>query len=218
MPRPLLLGHRGARASASIAENTFRSFDLALQHGCDGFEFDMRRTVDARPVICHDPRHHGVEIALVKGESLPDLPVLEDLLVRYQRRAFLDIELKVPGLESSTLGVLQRYLPERGFVVSSFLPQVVREVAILDARIPLGIICDTREQLARWHHLPITHVMPHHKLVSRDLVEEAHAANKKVFVWTINRAEDMVRFADWGADAIISDDTELLVRTLGKTS
>ena len=26
----------------------------------------------------------------------------------------------------------------------------------------------------------------------------------------------MIRFADWGVDAIISDDTELLVRTLGR--
>ena len=31
---PLLLGHRGARASTGIPENTFASFDLALEHGC----------------------------------------------------------------------------------------------------------------------------------------------------------------------------------------
>lgn len=218
MPRPLLLGHRGARASFSVAENTFPAFDLALEHGCDGFEFDVRLTGDGRLVICHDPRHQGIEIAEAKRDCLRDLPVLQDLLARYQRRAFVDIELKVPGLELSTLAALREHCPERGFVVSSFLPQVVQELAMRDGRIPLGIICDTREQLARWHRLPITHLMPQLKLVSRNLAEEAHAAGKKVFVWAVNRAKDMRRFAEWGVDAIISDETESLVGTLGKTS
>ena len=49
-------------------------------------------------------------------------------------------------------------------------------------------------------------------------MDEVHRTGKQVFVWTVNRAEDMVRLAKWGVDAIISDDTELLVRTLGKPS
>ena len=39
----LLLGHRGARQYAT--ENSFDAFDVALEHGCDGFEFDVRRDV-----------------------------------------------------------------------------------------------------------------------------------------------------------------------------
>ncbi len=50
----LLLGHRGARKYAP--ENTFAAFDLALTHGADGFEFDVRRTRDGANVIGHDPR------------------------------------------------------------------------------------------------------------------------------------------------------------------
>jgi glycerophosphoryl diester phosphodiesterase len=218
MPHPLLLGHRGARAGTSIPENSFASFDVALQHGCHGFEFDVRLTGDGRSVICHDPRYKGIEISQAMGDTLPELPLFGNLLARYQSRAFLDIELKVPGLEEATLAALRRHSPERGFVVSSFLPAVLQEINTRDAAIPLGIICDQREQLARWRELPITHVIPHHSLASRELVDEVHQAGKQVFVWTVNRAEDMVRLANWGADAIISDDTELLVRTLGKTS
>ena len=152
------------------------------------------------------------------GDSLPDLPLFEDVLARYQSRAFLDIELKVPGLEEAILTALRRHSPEHGFVVSSFLPAVLHEINTRDAAVPLGIICDQREQLARWCQLPITHVIPYHSLVSRELVDEVHKAGKQVFVWTVNRVEDMVRLANWGADAIISDETELLVRTLGETS
>ncbi len=63
--RPLLLGHRGARRAAP--ENTLEAFDLALAHGCDGFEFDVRMTRDGRCVICHDPRLRGREIAHARG-------------------------------------------------------------------------------------------------------------------------------------------------------
>ncbi len=42
-----------------------------------------------------------------------------------------------------------------------------------------------------------------------------HAAGKKIMVWTVNRAERMRVLAEWGVDAIISDDTELLVRLRG---
>jgi len=31
------------------------AFNLALEHGCDGFEFDVRYTQDDRAVICHNP-------------------------------------------------------------------------------------------------------------------------------------------------------------------
>ena len=44
--RPLLLGHRGARATRHVPENTLASFELCLEHGCDGFEFDIRRSSD----------------------------------------------------------------------------------------------------------------------------------------------------------------------------
>ena len=64
--RPLLLGHRGARALKSIPENTLASFDQALADGCDGFEFDVRLTADGTPAICHDPQSGSLEIARLK--------------------------------------------------------------------------------------------------------------------------------------------------------
>ncbi|MBZ5549684.1 MAG: glycerophosphodiester phosphodiesterase [Acidobacteriia bacterium] len=70
MTQPLLLGHRGARASRNIPENTLASFELCLQHGCDGFEFDVRRSADGAAVICHDAKYNGMEIAKTPSKSL----------------------------------------------------------------------------------------------------------------------------------------------------
>jgi len=212
---PLLLGHRGARAREGIPENTFESFDQALADGCDGFEFDVRLTADGVAVICHDPQSQGIEIATASARECVGLPRLEDVVARYGQRAFLDIELKVPGLERAAAAALKEHWPERGFVVSSFLPEVVLAMHAGEAAIPAGLICETRAELLRWTDLPITYVVPHRKLVDARLVQQVQRAGKKILVWTVNSPAKMQQLRDWGADGIISDDTSLLARTLG---
>src|ERR1700735_1299013 len=115
---PLLLGHRGARGVKSIRENTLQAFDLALAQGCDGFEFDVRLTKDGQAVISHDAKSRRFEIARCAAKSL-ELPLLAEVLRRYRQKAFLDIELKVPGLEAITLDLIHKHAPTRGFVLSS---------------------------------------------------------------------------------------------------
>jgi glycerophosphoryl diester phosphodiesterase len=210
MSLPILLGHRGARAFRPIPENTLASFELCLQHGCDGFEFDVRRSADGQAVICHDATIDGMEIENTAANSLP-LPTLEEVLQQFAHRAFLDIELKVAGLELQTLAELRKHPPQKGYVVSSFLPDVLTAIHDLGSAIPLGFLCDTPDQLRSWHETPAEWVIPQFKLTDRELVELVHAAGKRIMVWTVNRAERMREFAGWGVDAIISDETELLV-------
>jgi glycerophosphoryl diester phosphodiesterase len=210
---PLLLGHRGARASTSVPENTSASFDLALKQGCDGFEFDVRLTGRGQALVCHDPKVDGVTVSQATADQLLHLPRLEEVLQRYGQRAFLDIELKVPGLESKVLDALREYRMEEDYVVSSFLPKVVLELKTRSAKIKAGIICDKPGQLASWRETNAEYVIPHYSLVTRDLAREVHSAEKKLFTWTVNDPNTMLRLADWGIDGIISDDTQSLVDT-----
>jgi len=212
MSRPLLLGHRGARACKSIAENTLASFDRALADGCDGFEFDVRLTADGQAVVCHDPTSAGLEIARAAAGQLPALPRLHDVLERYPQ-AFLDIELKVAGLEKLVVDALQARGGRR-FVVSSFLPEALKTLRAAAATIPLGLICKTNAQLDRWNRLPVEYVIAHRSLVTQNLVADIHTAGREFMVWTVNTAAEIKRFASWGVDGIISDDTKLLCRTL----
>jgi glycerophosphoryl diester phosphodiesterase len=212
--RPLLLGHRGARASASVPENTLASFDLAMEHGCDGFEFDVRAAACGTAVICHDPDVGKISIARAQASQLPELPQLSQVLQRHRERAFLDIELKVENLESKVLAALRQFPPQRGYVVSSFLPQVVVELEARSESASIGMICENSIQLARWPKLPVDYVIAHHSLVDEGLVRTIHQKQLKIMVWTVNDREAMLRFAGLGVDGIISDQTELLVRTL----
>lgn len=212
---PLLLGHRGARGEKSIPENTLASFDRALADGCDGFEFDVRLSGDGQAVVCHDPTTRGMRIAECPAQELP-LPLLRDVLTRYQKTAFLDVELKVAGLEAATAELLRELPPARGFVVSSFLPECLLTLSALDATIPLGLICETRDQLNRWRDLPVEYVIPHHRLVRQGLVAELKAGGKKTLVWTVNATADMKKFAAGGVQGMISDYPKRLAASAGR--
>jgi len=210
---PLLLGHRGARASRHIPENTLASYDLCLQHGCDGFEFDVRLSADGQAVICHDATTGRMKIEKT-ASNLLELPALEEVLRQFAHRAFLDIELKVAGLEQQIASILQKYVPQKGFVVSSFIPDVLTAIHNLDPAIPLGYLCETRGGLRGWNESPAKWIIPRCDLASRELIGTIHKAGKKSMLWTVNLEKRMREFAEWGVDAIISDETELLVTSL----
>jgi len=217
----LLLGHRGARLYAP--ENTIPAFDLSLKHGADGFEFDVRGTRNKQSIICHDPRLNRLVIrrhtfkqlqtSFTPGEELA--PSLEDVLDRYARTAFLNIEVKVRGMEHLVARAVKRVRPQRGYFISSFLPSVVRKLHTIDSSLVLGSLAQTRWQLRRWRILPAAYVVPHYRLLTPRLIEKLHAAGKTVITWTVNDPRKMLQAAAMGVDGIISDDTKLLVETLG---
>jgi glycerophosphoryl diester phosphodiesterase len=212
---PLLLGHRGARASVSVSENTLASFDLCLQHGCDGFEFDVRITRDEVPVVGHDASFRGVGLSGVKAGDLAPwqaqgyLPTLEEVLRRYSPLCFLDIEIKDAGAETRVLELLARYPPRRGYLLTSFLPEVLLRCHELDRTVELGLLWDRPTSV--WRDLPVSWALPEWSLLDAGLGPALRGAGKRIGVWTVNRPADMIRLAESGAEILISDDTAGLV-------
>jgi glycerophosphoryl diester phosphodiesterase len=223
--RPLLLGHRGCRLK-NFSENSLAAFRHAVASLCDGFEFDVRLTADGRMVCVHDTSIGLVDVAAYEyekmckeylkssaGRAAETIPCLDDVLKEFGGSAFLDIELKVAGLERQVLKVLKQYAPH-DFVVSSFLAEILVDLAELDPALPLGFIFDDVGGLRSYRTLPVSHVMPRQDLVDQRLVEVFHREGKKVLTWTVNRPDDMARLADWGVDGLISDDPALLYATM----
>lgn len=75
--KPLIIGHRGA--SASAPENTLAAFRLALENGADGIEFDVRLTADGVPVVIHDDnlQRTGATRKRVSDLSLAELKQID---------------------------------------------------------------------------------------------------------------------------------------------
>ena len=210
---PLFLSHRGAHTS-SIPENSLAAFDSALDQGCDGFECDVRLTAGGRAVICHDSKVDGITVSRATETQLLHLPGVEEIISRYCTRAFVDIELKVPGLETKVLSALRAHPPERDYMISSFLPDVVLELKARSGAVPVGIICSKAGQLADWRKLPVEYVIVHQALITRRLVRLIQSAGRRVFAWTVNDKKSMLQLAGWGVDAIISDRPQVLLKAL----
>ena len=50
---------------------------------------------------------------------------------------------------------------------------------------------------------------PRHDLVTRELVESAHAAGLRVVPWTVNDVREMVALVDLGVDGLVTDEPAL---------
>jgi glycerophosphoryl diester phosphodiesterase len=185
-----------------------------MAHGCNGFEFDVRFTRDSHSVLHHDASMGSMEVAACNYEDLRQrrqgIACLEEVLAEFGAGAYLDIELKVASNLELVLGALHEHPPLRGYVISSFLPEVLQRIHEIDRALPLGYICDNPQTARRWAELPVQVFIPHHSLVSAAVVEELHARGLQLFTWTVNRRDNLLRLADWGVDGLISDDPELL--------
>ena len=141
---PLAIGHRGLPLLA--AENTLRSFELALEHGADGFEVDLVALADGTLVaghslelaeLCHGAaRGDAGALRLDKLRRLdPELATIEQVLefaAARLRSGLLLIDLKSAGRERALIEALRRHgLQERTLLCSLERSQLagLRELA-----------------------------------------------------------------------------------------
>lgn len=220
MPGFLIIGHRGA--AGLEPENTLRSIRKALELGADAVEFDvhcldehlvvfhdatLERTTNGRGPLARIPFARLRELDAGKGERVP---TLEEVCDEVNRRAKLHIELKGRGTARSTGEIIDRYVREHGwryddFLVSSFHHDELAQLA--GRSIPLGILYSKSparfvalaEKLGAYSiHCKAAYATP-------DLLERAHKAGLKVFVYTVNDSAEIARLRDLGVDGVFTD-------------
>ncbi|WP_133129889.1 glycerophosphodiester phosphodiesterase [Legionella yabuuchiae] len=101
-----LIAHRGAHLhQANIIENTMPAFERAQELGCWGIEFDVHATKDQVFVVNHDPdlnRLWNQQITISQchldflRQTVPEIPMLSEVVERYSGQMHLFIELKTP--------------------------------------------------------------------------------------------------------------------------
>lgn len=108
---PLIIGHRGA--SAHAPENTLAAFQMALDSGADGVEFDLQLAKDGVPVVIHDAtlkRTGGRKeaVADLTSKELGKVDVGSWFNKKYPKRANADfVKEAVPTL-SQVLRLVKR--------------------------------------------------------------------------------------------------------------
>jgi len=136
---PLVIGHRGLPLLA--AENTLRSFELALEHGADGFEVDAVALADGTLVAGHSLDQaelcHGAARGDAGARTLDELRQLDAELATLEQVLELAaarpasgpllIDLKSRGQERALVDALRRHgLRERTLLCSLERSQLVR--------------------------------------------------------------------------------------------
>ena len=147
--RPII-AHRGA--SAFAPENTIESFALAVEHGAEAFEFDVRITSDGVPVVVHDATlerttgefgtiagltlaevqraNAGARFSVDRGNTFPwretgvSIPTLEEVLSRFPDAPCI-IEIKDVAAADPTRALVRRLGAGERCVLMSFDPHAL---------------------------------------------------------------------------------------------
>jgi glycerophosphoryl diester phosphodiesterase len=225
----LCIGHRGA--SGHEPENTLRSVRRALELGVDGIEVDVQ-LVEGELVVFHDARlqrttngrgllarQSFAQLRTLDAGKGEQIPTLREVCDTVGRRAFLNVELKGRLTARPVARLIEEYVASRGwayhdFIVSSFSRRELSEFrAVAHSAVPVGLLL---ARPGRWfvhaaRKFGSVAVHPALRFTTQQLVDQAHAAGLKVFVYTVNQAEQVARMRAMGVDAVFTDFPELVV-------
>ncbi|HYB13241.1 MAG TPA: glycerophosphodiester phosphodiesterase family protein [Myxococcota bacterium] len=227
----LVIAHRGA--SAYRPENTFSSYELAVEQAADMIEIDLHLSRDGAVVVAHDELLVGLggrgeiaEATLAELRALDAgggqrIPTLEEVLDRFGSRIPFNLELKravnadYSGLEGKALdAVVRRGLLERT-LFSSFYDAVLRRLRALcrEARIALLVSRKLpKGALDRAALVQAEAVNPEHSVASPEFVGQAHDAGLDVHVFTVDAESELKRFLALGVDGIFTNAPDRLRR------
>jgi glycerophosphoryl diester phosphodiesterase len=209
--RTLRLAHRGDWRHAP--ENSLAAL-LAAEAvpGCDGLEFDVRRSSDGVPVLLHDEtlkrvygRPDRVDELTVEPLEAVGIPTLADALAAIPRRAFLDVELKGEH-DRTVVEVLAsgRGADLRNAVVSSFERATLERIGGLAPLWPRWLNAETLgpEVIADALEIGCRGVAVEWQSIDEGTMELAQAAGLEVAAWTVRRRATFDRLTRLGVAAV----------------
>jgi glycerophosphoryl diester phosphodiesterase len=204
---PLVGGHRGN--PAEHPENTLASFRSAVELGVDIIECDVHLSADGHMVVIHD---HTVDrttdgagmvreltwdelqrLDAGKGERIPSLEAVID--VARGAGVGLAIEIKqipipYPRMEELVVTALREAgMVERACVISFYHPscKLAKEI---EPALVVGLLEGARpiDPVRLMLEADSDVYCPHYGAMDPALVQELHAADKGVGVWTVDDA------------------------------
>ncbi len=217
MGKPLRIGHRGA--ACHVLENTLGSIEKAIELNVDFVEIDLRLTRDGHVVVLHDAtvdrttRGHGrikdltlAQVKRIKTKDGQHVPTLEEVLKLTNGRVGLMLELKIRGLAKPVAKIMEQSEFSSDVIYASFHHKELSSVrewlpsATIMPLISRGTISPRIPLKLSAHHVGIRF-----DRVTKPVMKLLHAAGVRVFVFTVNDADDIARMSDIEVDGIISD-------------
>jgi glycerophosphoryl diester phosphodiesterase len=241
--RPHLFAHRGGNAAEGAYENTAKAFKSAVKLGYKFIETDVIVTRDNQVVCYHGAhnwytkRYNGLELRRkmqkltyrqLKAKKLPDgqeIPRMEDILKAYPEVMF-SIDIKTQEAVVPLVRLIKKLGAEDRVIITSFslyrtlkanqlLRGHDRQASLCLSRASAKIIRPINSLFIRYLRLlGVGYLQVSYTRISRRLVKLAHKNNIYVYAWTVNKPEAMKKMIKLGVDGIMSDESELLLKTV----
>ena len=216
----LVIAHRGD--SAHFPENTCLSFCSALDKGVEGIELDVQQVGDVLYVFhdrdlmrltgntgtletCDNPSQLRVD-----GQKIP---TLAEVLSQIHGQCLLNVEIKNEVAVTHFVTLLRDACLNLGFNasqihISSFHHRVLKDVHEEAPEFPIGVLFEgiplNFDQIYNtFQPYSINFAVDY---VTKSLVDEVHQLGSKVFVYTVDSAEDIEHLMEIGVDGIFSND------------
>jgi glycerophosphoryl diester phosphodiesterase len=200
-------------------ENTIASFEAALAAGADGIELDVHETDDGVVVVHHDPAlRDGTEIRRSSWSRVREastaantpVPTLADVCHLVGNRAELFVEIKGVGIEAGVIAALDAHSGQAA--IHSFDHSLIGRIARRGVPYRLGLLYEepptgVHASMMKYGALDL---WPQWRLVTREMVDEAHALGGRVIPWTVNDSAAAARLIVRGVDGICTDDVSII--------
>jgi len=225
---PQVIGHRGAMAYAP--ENTLASFREAKRRGARWVEIDVKLTADRVPILMHDAsltRTMGIDrlVAETPRAELPaEVPTFEQAIACFLELGLgCNVEIKpCEGREAETARVtvetLRRAWPAAlpAPLLSSFKDESLR--AAMDAAPEFARALLLGELVDGWPMRAQAVGATGMNVGRRKLTAAGAVAIKRagyaLSVWTVNDPDEARALVGMGADCIITDAPDVILRGL----
>jgi glycerophosphoryl diester phosphodiesterase len=237
-PYPRYIAHRGGGRVAP--ENTMQAMRAGAERGFRMVEFDVKLSKDDVLFLLHDDdvdrttNGHGParDMTYAQLEQLDAgswmserfggarIPTLDEV-AKFARAQGIacNVEIKpCPGRENETgtaVALAVRDLWHDADVqplISSFSEDALAAAHVAAPRLPRALLAD--DMPPDWRDRLVQHdciaFNLNQKYLTRERVDEVHAAGYRVTAWTVNDAARARELLAWGVDAIFTDELDTI--------
>ena len=236
----IVIAHRGD--SGRYPENTLAAFHAAVELDVDEIELDVCMTADGELVVMHDETVDRTtngegeinELTLREIKRLDagawfherfrgePVPTLDEALAAVPPSVVLNVHMKRPDppraeLAIRTVKTLRRFNRiETSYVAAS--KEDIETVATVCPQIRLcNLSCQDSPEVAQMAAaLGCQMNQFNSAYVTREMIGQAHQLGLRANVFYADEPEEMQKFIEWGADAILTNYPDRLLQLLGR--
>lgn len=238
----IIFAHRGY--SFEYPENTMLAFKKSLEKEAKAIELDIHKTKDGKIVVIHDEdiertlkgkglikdytleelRKFNCKNIKFRDNDLCKIPTLEEVInLIKDKDIFLNIEAKTDvidyKLEKDTLDIINKYNVRDKVLISSFNHECINRFKKIQKDIKYANLygdksINSKDLNNKIKDLELYSINIYVELATKELVQNAHNNNIKVFVYTVNSIEVAKKLMEYGVDGIFTDCIELIKSTI----